>query len=60
MSKNIIVEMSDGIINAVYCPDSEYDVHILDWSVYNEDHSQSVVEYFNDVEKEKKNLVDCY
>ena len=52
--------MSDGIIQAVYCPDGEYNVHILDWDTYREGDSESVLEYFEDTEKEKKNLVDCY
>tara|TARA_R100000008_G_C3539567_1_gene144001 strand:+ start:139 stop:327 length:189 start_codon:yes stop_codon:yes gene_type:complete len=62
MTKNIIIELNDGIIQSVYCPDEEYNVHILDWDSYGQDdcNSQSVVEYFNDVEEEKKNLKDCY
>lgn len=60
MSKNIVIEMNDGIIQSVYCPNGEYDVHILDWNIYAEENSQSIIEYFEDVEKEKKNLVDCY
>ena len=60
MTKNIVIEIEDGIVRSVYCPDEGYDVHILDWNIRNEDDSQSVVEYFEDVEKEKKNLKDCY
>lgn len=60
MNKNIVVEVTDGIIQAVYCPDGEYNIHILDWNAYREDDSESVLEYFEDIEKEKKNLIDCY
>jgi hypothetical protein len=60
MAKNIVIEIEDGIIHSVYCPDGKYNVHILDWNLRSEDDSQSVVEYFEDVEKEKKNLKDCY
>ena len=51
MNKNIVVEVTDGIIQAVYCPDGEYNIHILDWNAYREDDSESVLEYFEDIEK---------
>jgi|TARA_R110000765_G_scaffold273574_1_gene372307 hypothetical protein len=59
MSKNIVIEIDDGIVRSVYCPDEGYDIHILDRSTNWAD-SQTVVEYFEDIEKEKKNLTDCY
>tara|TARA_R110000851_G_scaffold96075_3_gene208475 strand:+ start:106 stop:288 length:183 start_codon:yes stop_codon:yes gene_type:complete len=59
MSKNIVIEMEDGIIQSVFCPDEEYNVHVVDGDK-NENHSPSIAEYFKDVEKEKKNLKDCY
>jgi|TARA_B100000676_G_scaffold212599_1_gene209051 hypothetical protein len=56
--KNIIIEMSDGIIHAVYCPDKNYNIHILENDSAEMDDLGR--EYLEDVEKEKKNLVDCY
>ncbi len=58
--KNIVVEVEDGIVQAVYCPDESYQVHVLDWDVTKTEDDQSVADYFADVEKEKKNLKDCY
>ena len=63
MTKNIVIEIEDGIIQSVYCPDEEHSVHVLDLgcaAMYLRATDQSVAEYFADVEKEIKNLKDCY
>jgi|TARA_R110000744_G_scaffold248035_1_gene364471 hypothetical protein len=57
--KNIVIDIEDGIVQSVFCPDGEYNVHVLDKNIMDED-DESVIEYFKDVEKEKKNLKDCY
>lgn len=58
--KNIIVEVSDGVIIGVYCPDETYNVNILDHDDREAEVSQEVLNYYNDLEKEKKNLVNLY
>ena len=60
MTKNIVIEIEDGMVQSVFCPDEEYNVHVLDWDVTKIEDDQSVADYFADVEKEKKNLKDCY
>ena len=60
MAKNIVIEIEDGMVQSVFCPDEEYNVHVLDWDVTKIEDDQSVADYFADVEKEKKNLKDCY
>lgn len=59
MEKNIIIEISDGIIQAVYCPDETYVVHVLDHNDKTVP-DKSLQAYYQDVEKEIKNLVNCY
>jgi len=58
--KNIIVEVSDGVIVGVYCPDNTYNVNILDHDDREAEVNQEVLNYYNDLEKEKENLVDLY
>tara|TARA_R100001244_G_scaffold82958_1_gene64192 strand:- start:207 stop:410 length:204 start_codon:yes stop_codon:yes gene_type:complete len=59
--KNVVVEVQDGIVQAVYCPDETYNVHILD----RDDtevvgfHSREVAKYYKDVEEICNELVDC-
>jgi hypothetical protein len=55
--KNIVVEVEDGIVQAVHCPDRTYSVHILDND--NTEESQEVVQYYKDVEEICNELVDC-
>ena len=55
--KNVVVEIEDGIVQAVYCPDWTYDVHILDND--NTEESQKVTQYYKDVEEICNQLVDC-
>tara|TARA_R110000824_G_C15107566_1_gene666859 strand:+ start:42 stop:221 length:180 start_codon:yes stop_codon:yes gene_type:complete len=55
--KNIVVEVEDGIVQAVYCPDETYNVHILDMD--NTEGSQEVSQYYKDVEEICNELVDC-
>jgi len=58
--KNIIVEVSDGVIVGVYCPDDTYNVNILDHDDREAEVNQEVLNYYNDLEKEKENLVNLY
>ena len=55
--KNVVVEIEDGIVQAVYCPDETYDVHVLDHD--NTEESPEVVQYYQDVEEICNQLVDC-
>jgi len=59
MEKNIIIKISDGIIQAVYCPDETYIVDILDSDDKNIP-DKSLQAYYEDLEKETKNLKNCY
>tara|TARA_Y100000114_G_C11720514_1_gene308226 strand:+ start:300 stop:476 length:177 start_codon:yes stop_codon:yes gene_type:complete len=58
MDKNIIVEIEDGIIQGVYCPDETYVVNVLDHS--DTDDSLIMEEYYKDLEKTKENLKNMY
>lgn len=58
--KNIIVEVSGGVIVGVYCPDETYNVNILDHDDREAEVNQEVLNYYNDLEKEKENLVNLY
>lgn len=58
MDKNIIVEIEDGIILGVYCPDETYVVNVLDHSDTEE--SPEVQDYYDDLEEEKQNLKNMY
>ena len=58
MDKNIIVEIEDGIIQGVYCPDETYVVNVLDHS--DTDESAIMEEYYKDLEKTKENLKNMY
>ena len=55
--KNIVVRVRDGLVEAVYCPDKTYSVHILDNYTGNE--SPEVEQYFKDVEEICNELVEC-
>lgn len=55
---NIIVEIEDGIIQGVYCPDETYVVNVLDHS--DTDESAIMEEYYKDLEKTKENLKNMY
>ena len=58
MDKNIIVEIEDGIIQGIYCPDETYVVNVLDHS--DTDDSAIMEEYYSDLEKTKENLKNMY
>lgn len=59
MEKNIIVEISNGIIQAVYCPDETYVVNVLDHD--DEDIEDKALQgYYEDLKDEIKNLKNCY
>tara|TARA_R100000008_G_scaffold24592_1_gene13259 strand:+ start:392 stop:586 length:195 start_codon:yes stop_codon:yes gene_type:complete len=55
--KNVVVEVQDGIVQAVYCPDETYNVHVLDYD--NTEESPEIVQYYQDVEEICNELVDC-
>lgn len=59
MEKNIIVEIRDGIIQAVYCPDETYIVNVLDHDDRNIP-DKAVQAYYDDLQEETKNLKNCY
>ena len=56
--KNVVVEVEDGIIQAVYCPDETYNVHILDRDDIEAEYDTSVSQYYQDVEEICNELVD--
>jgi hypothetical protein len=57
--KDIIVELDDtGLITGVYCPDENYYVHILEAGMRMA--GSELREYYNDLEKIKDNLHNCY
>jgi len=64
--KHIVVEVdSDGIIQAVYCPDETYVVDVLDHSDWNRNAGlahvdQSLDSYYRDVQDSTKELKNCY
>ena len=58
--KHIVVEVRDGIIQAVYCPDETYVVDVLDHDVWDVGVDESLDNYYKDVEKSTENLKDCY
>ena len=58
--KHIIVEVHDGIIQSVYCPDETYVVDILDHDAWDTGVDESLDNYYKDVEKSTENLKDCY
>ena len=57
--KNVVVEVQDGIVTAVYCPDENYNVHILDLDDMEVEHDLNVQQYYQDVEQITNELVDC-
>ena len=57
--KNVVVEVQDGIVTAVYCPDETYNVHILDLDDIEVEHDLNVQQYYQDVEQITNELVDC-
>jgi|TARA_Y100000592_G_scaffold42625_1_gene67750 hypothetical protein len=57
--KNVVVEVQDGIVTAVYCPDETYNVHILDLDDMEVEHDLNVQQYYQDVEQITNELVDC-
>lgn len=59
MKKNIIIEICDGVIQSVYCPDSTYIVDVLDQND-RDIPDKSLQAYYDDLEKEIKNLKNCY
>tara|TARA_A100001515_G_scaffold57115_2_gene45050 strand:- start:103 stop:282 length:180 start_codon:yes stop_codon:yes gene_type:complete len=59
MDKNIIVEIEDGIILGIYCPDETYTVNVLDHSDREND-CPTILEYYEDLEKTKENLKNMY
>ncbi len=64
--KRIIVEVdSDGIIQAVYCPDETYLVDVLDHTDWNRNAGlahvdQSLDSYYRDVQEYTRKLKNCY
>ena len=58
--KHIVVEIHDGIIQAVYCPDETYVVDILDHDAWDAGVDESLDNYYKDVEKSTENLKDLY
>ena len=59
MDKRIVVELDEfGLVVSVWCPDEDYEVHILDRSDNNRGHPD-VDEYYRDVESLVKELKDC-
>ena len=58
--KHIVVEVRDGIIQAVYCPDETYVVDVLDHDAWDVGVDESLDNYYKDVEKSTENLKDCY
>lgn len=60
MEKNIIVEISDGIILAVYCPDETYIVNVLDHTDMETSTDNSYLAYCEDLEEQIKFLKNCY
>tara|TARA_R110002167_G_scaffold16443_4_gene64260 strand:+ start:3272 stop:3463 length:192 start_codon:yes stop_codon:yes gene_type:complete len=58
--KHIVVEVRDGIIQAVYCPDETYVVDVLDHDVWDVGVDESLDNYYKDVEKSTENLKDLY
>ena len=57
--KNVVVEVEAGIVQAIYCPDETYNVHILDRDDTEVEHDPSVAQYYQDVEEICNKLVDC-
>ena len=57
LNKKIVVEVQNGIVQAVYCPNESYEVHILDYDDINS--GDEVSQYYKDVESICENLVDC-
>ena len=57
--KNVVVEVQDGIVTAVYCPDESYNVHVLDLDDMEAEHDLNVQQYYQDVEQITNELVDC-
>lgn len=60
MQKNIVVEISGGVVQAVWCPDAEFEVHILDHDDVESEHDPNVQQYYRDVANEIDNLVNCF
>tara|TARA_R110002020_G_scaffold233548_1_gene445364 strand:- start:52 stop:240 length:189 start_codon:yes stop_codon:yes gene_type:complete len=58
--KSIVVEIADGLVRAVYCPNEGYEVHILDRDdARSGDGDHLVQSYYADLEDLKNKLVDC-
>lgn len=61
MDKNIIVELDEsGLVVGVYCPDETYTVNVLDYRDWDNGVDDSVNQYYEDLEKETKNLKNMY
>ena len=58
--KHIVVEIRDGIIQAIYCPDETYVVDVLDRDGWDTGVDESLDNYYKDVEKSTENLKDLY
>ena len=64
--KHIVVEVdSDGIIQAVYCPDETYLVDVLDHTDWNRNAGlahvdQSLDSYYRDVQECTRDLKNCF
>ena len=61
MDKNIIVELDEsGLVVGVHCPDETYIVNVLDYRDWDNGVDDSMSQYYEDLEKETKNLKNCY
>ena len=63
--KHIVIEIENGIIQAVYCPSETYVVDILDHTDWNREAGaghvdQSMDDYYRDVQDSTKNLKNLY
>lgn len=58
--KHIVVEIHNGIIQSVYCPDETYVVDILDHDAWDAGVDDNMDRYYEDVEKSTENLKDMY
>ena len=58
-TRNIIIEVSDGMIQAVHCPDATYVVDVLDHDAWR-GADDCADRYFSELEKEIENMENCY
>ena len=61
----IIVEVADGVVQAVYCPDLTYNVDLLDHDDWNRDEGVAELDpamdsYYRELQEISKDLKNCY